>query len=54
MIYPMDSPIPWGGGETPHMKWVGVLVGNFELNPYIEETDPGIVQAFSDPLKRPC
>ena len=21
-----------GGGETPHMKGVGVLVGNFELN----------------------
>ena len=23
---------PRGGGETPHMKGVGVLVGNFELN----------------------
>ena len=22
-----------GGGETPHMKEVGMLVGNFELNP---------------------
>ena len=22
-----------GGGETPHMKGVGMLVGNFELNP---------------------
>ena len=21
------------GGETPHMKGVGMLVGNFELNP---------------------
>ena len=21
------------GGRTPHMKWVGMLVGNFELNP---------------------
>ena len=22
-----------GGGGTPHMKGVGMLVGNFELNP---------------------
>ena len=22
-----------GGGETLHMKWLGILVGNFELNP---------------------
>ena len=22
-----------GGGETPHMKGVEMLVGNFELNP---------------------
>ena len=22
-----------GGGGTPHMKGVGILVGNFELNP---------------------
>ena len=22
-----------GGGETPHMKGVGMLVGKFELNP---------------------
>ena len=22
-----------GGGETPHMKGVGMLVGNFEINP---------------------
>ena len=21
------------GGWTPHMKWMGMLVGNFELNP---------------------
>ena len=21
------------GGGTPHMKWVGMLVGNFDLNP---------------------
>ena len=24
---------PGGGGGTPHMKGVGMLVGNFELNP---------------------
>ena len=24
---------PGGGGGTPHMKAVGMLVGNFELNP---------------------
>ena len=24
---------PRGGGGTPHMKGVGMLVGNFELNP---------------------
>ena len=24
---------PPGGGETPHMKGVGMLVGNFALNP---------------------
>ena len=23
----------WGGGGTPHMKGVGILVENFELNP---------------------
>ena len=22
-----------GGGRTPHMKGLGMLVGNFELNP---------------------
>ena len=22
-----------GGGGTPHLKGVGILVGNFELNP---------------------
>ena len=25
-----------GGGRTPHMKGVGMLVGNFELNPFLE------------------
>ena len=24
-----------GGGVTPHMKGVGMLIGNFELNPLI-------------------
>ena len=24
---------PRGGGRAPHMKGVGMLVGNFELNP---------------------
>ena len=27
-----SSKIP-GGGDTPHIKWVGMLVGNLELNP---------------------
>ena len=27
------SKITLTGGRTPHMKWVGMLVGNFELNP---------------------
>ena len=25
--------LPGGGGGTPHMKGVGMLVGNFELYP---------------------
>ena len=29
-----------------HMKGVGMLVGNFELN---QETDLGVAQAFFDP-----
>ena len=24
--------VHWGGGEAPHMKGEGMLVGNFELN----------------------
>ena len=36
------------GGGTPHMKGVGMLVGNFELNPR-KETDLGVAQAFFDP-----
>ena len=30
------------------MKGVGMLVGNFELNPQ-KETDLGVAQAFFDP-----
>ena len=30
--YKSKTKLP-GGGGTPHMKWVGMLVGNFELNP---------------------
>ena len=37
-----------GGGGTSHMKRVGMLVGNFELNP-LKETDLGVAQAFFDP-----
>ena len=37
-----------GGNSDPHMKGVGVLVGNFELNP-LKETDLGVAQAFFDP-----
>ena len=36
------------GGETPHIKGVGMLVGNFELNP-LKETDLGVAQAFFHP-----
>ena len=25
------EPFPWGGGGTPHMKGVGMLVGNLNL-----------------------
>ena len=44
-ITPKETP-----GGTPHMKGVGMLVGNFELNPQ-KETDLGGAQAFFDPLK---
>ena len=34
VVYPVDSIIQrGGGGETPHVKGVGMLVGNFESNP---------------------
>ena len=36
------------GGGTSHMKRVGMLVGNFELNP-LKETDLGVAQAFFEP-----
>ena len=42
-ITPKETP-----GGTPHMKGVGMLVGNFELNPQ-KETDLGGAQAFFDP-----
>ena len=36
-LFPQDSTPGgggWGGGwGTPHLKGVGMLVGNFELNP---------------------
>ena len=41
--------MPGGGGEeTPHMKGVRMLVGNFELNP-LKETDLGVAQGFLTP-----
>ena len=36
-------------GGTPHMKGVGMLVGN--LFKPLKETDLGVVQAFFSPLK---
>ena len=30
---PKNNLLEPGGGGTPHMKGVGMLVGNFELNP---------------------
>ena len=38
-----------GGGETPHMKGVGMLVGNFELNPRGDLSGRGPI--FFCPLK---
>ena len=29
---PYASPLPGGEGGAPHMKGVGMLLGNFELN----------------------
>ena len=37
-----------GGGGAPHMKGVGMLVGNFELNP-LKGTDLRVAQALFDP-----
>ena len=39
---------PGGGGRTPHMKGVGMLVGKFWIKP-LKETDLGVAQAFVDP-----
>ena len=36
------------GGGTPHIKGVGMVVENFELNPQ-KETDLGVAQAFFEP-----
>ena len=29
----VNGKVTFPGGEAPHMKGVGMLVGNFELNP---------------------
>ena len=42
------SPGGGGGGRTPHMKGVGMLVGKFWIKP-LKETDLGVAQAFVDP-----
>ena len=49
MIYPMDSPIPWGGGSSAYEMGGGAR-RKFWIKP-LEETDPGIIQAFFLPLK---
>ena len=41
---PLVTALP-GKGETPHMKGVGMLVGNFE------ETDLGVAHAFFQALR---
>ena len=38
------------GGGTPHMKVMGMLVGNFELNP-LKKTNLGVAQAFLTPKR---
>ena len=35
-------------GGTLHMEGVGMLVGNFELNP-LKKTNLGVAQAFFEP-----
>ena len=42
-----DTPGGAGGGGTPHMKGVGMLVGNFEFNPKGERSGSGA--SFFDP-----
>ena len=32
-LYHLWRKLPGGGGWTPHMKGMGMLVGNFELTP---------------------
>ena len=49
MIYPMDSTIPWGGGNSAYEMGGGAR-RKFWIKP-LEETDPGIIQAFFLPLK---
>ena len=41
-----QAPVP--GGGNPHMKGVGMLVGNFTFKP-LKETDLGVAQTFFDP-----
>ena len=48
MIYPMDSPISWRGGGNSAYEMGGGARRKFWIKP-LEETDPGIVQAFFDP-----
>ena len=48
MIYPMDSPIPWGGGGNSAYEMGGGARRKFWIKP-LEETDPGIIQAFFYP-----
>ena len=45
----IDNIFIWVPGGT-HMKGVGMLVGNFELNP-LKETSLGVAQPFFWPLK---
>ena len=39
-----------GGGGTPHIKGVGMVVGNFELKP-LKEANLGVAQAFLTPKR---
>ena len=35
------EPLPWGGGGTPHMKGVGMLVGNLNLTSKRDQSGRG-------------